>query len=72
MIDSEGAIENGVKLVYKAMIDKKKKPVSLQFFCPTDWMHVQFLNHLGNYLALKKAKKVSHVKLDIYVEQKEE
>ena len=72
IIDSEGAIESGVKLVHKAMKDKTKTPVTLVFLCTTDWMHVQFLTYMVDYLAKKKAKKVEHVKVDIYIEQKEE
>lgn len=72
VIDSEGAIENGAKVVCKAMKDKNKTPVNLRFMCTTDWMHVQFLDYLIKYLAYKKAKKVSHVSIDIYIEEKEE
>ena len=71
MIDSEGAIENCTKMVYKAMIDKNKTPISLQFFVPNDWMNLQFLTYLSTYLNQKKAKKVDHVNLDIFVEEKE-
>ena len=72
IIDSEGAIENGVKIVYKAMKDKNKTPVNLRFMCSSDWMHVQFLTYLLDYLSKKKVKKVEHVKVDIYIEQKED
>lgn len=71
-MDCEGAIEQGVKIVYKAMKDKKKTPVTLSFLVTTNWMHVQFLNHLLKYLSMKKAKKVDHVKIDIYIEEKTE
>lgn len=54
------------------MKDKTKTPVTLVFLCTTDWMHVQFLTYMVDYLAKKKAKKVEHVKVDIYIEQKEE
>lgn len=70
IIDSEGAIENGVKIIYKSMKDKSKTPVSLKFMCTSDWMHVQFLTYLVEYLRKKKVKKVDHVKVDIYIEQK--
>jgi hypothetical protein len=71
IVDSEGAIETAVKIVYKAMKDKKKQEVNLQFLCTSEWMHLQFLQYLMSYLAAKKAKKVEHVKIDIYIEQKE-
>ncbi len=70
IVDSEGAIENAVKIIYKSMKDKNKTPVSLQFMCTSDWMHVQFLTYMADYLYKKKAKKVDHVKVDIYIEQK--
>lgn len=72
LVDSEGAIEHGVKLVYKAMKDKQKTEINFRFMVTSDWMHVQFLTYLCDYLAKKKAKKVSHVKIDIYIEQKEQ
>lgn len=72
IIDCEGAIEHCTKIVYKAMKDKKKTPVSFRFLCTSDWMHVQFLNHMLTYLKQKKARKVEHVKLDIYIEEKED
>lgn len=71
IIDNEGAIEEAVKEVYRAMIDKKKKEVQLQYLCSSDFMHVQFLEYLAKYLGIKKAKKVSHVKIDIYIEEKD-
>ena len=71
IIDNEGAIEAAVKEIYKAMTDKKKTEVKLQYLCSSDFMHVQFLEYLAKYLGLKKAKKVSHVKIDIYIEEKD-
>lgn len=59
-------------MVYKAMKDKKKNPVHFQFFLSTQWMNVQFLRYLSDYLRMRKARKVNHVKIDIYVEEKEE
>lgn len=72
IIDSEGAIEQGVKVIHKAMKDKEKRQVNLRFMCTSDWMHVQFLQYLISYLEMQKAKRVEHVKIDIYIEQKEE
>lgn len=71
IVDCEGAIESGVKIIYKAMKDKEKTEVNLKFMVTSDWMHVQFLTYLLDYLEKKKVKKVSHVKVDIYIEQKE-
>lgn len=71
IVDSEGAIEEGVKSIHKAMCDKQKKQVNLQFFFHTQWMHYQFLEYLSTYLSAKKAKKVNHVKVDLYIEEKE-
>lgn len=71
IIDNEGAIEDAVKEIYKAMTDKKKTEVKLQYLCPSDFMHVQFLEYLAKYLGCKKAKKVNHVKIDIYIEEKD-
>lgn len=71
IVDNEGAIEDAVKEIYKAMIDKKKTEVKLQYLCSSDFMHVQFLEYLAKYLGLKKAKKVNHVKIDIYIEEKD-
>jgi hypothetical protein len=69
MIDCEGAIENAVKMVYKAMKDKDKNPITFEFMCPTDFMHTQFVTQLNEYLIVwKKAKKVSHVKINTYIE----
>ncbi len=69
MIDCEGAIENAVKAVYKAMKDKDKNPITFEFMCPTDFMHTQFVTQLNEYLIVwKKAKKVSHVKINTYIE----
>jgi predicted RNA-binding protein with RPS1 domain len=73
IIDSEGAIEASVKTIYNAMKDKEKKPIEFEFMCPTGFMHTQFVNHLNEYLVTwKKAKKVSHVKINIYLETTEE
>lgn len=71
IIDNEGAIEEAVKEVYKAMVDKKKTEVTLQYLCSSNFMHEQFLGYLAKYLGFKKAKKVSHVKIDIYIEEKD-
>lgn len=71
IVDHEGAIEEAVKEIYKAMIDKKKTEVKLQYLCSSDFMHVQFLEYLAKYLGLKKAKKAKHVKIDIYIEEKD-
>jgi hypothetical protein len=72
MIDCEGAIEEGVRKIHKAMSNKEKKEVTLTFLCTSEWMHLQFLTYMAYYLGAKKAKKVGHVKVDIYIEQKEE
>ncbi len=69
IVDNEGAIEEAVKSIHKAMIDKKKTEVTLSFMCPSDFMHTQFLSYLAKYLGAKKAKKVTHVKVDIYIEE---
>lgn len=71
IIDCEGAIENGAKIIYKAMKDKNKTQMNFKFLCTSDWMHVQFLNYLIMYLEQKKVKKVDHVKLDIFIEEKD-
>jgi hypothetical protein len=72
IVDCEGAIEEVSKIVYKAMIDEKKKKVNFKLLITSDWMHVQFLNYMIDYLQKKKARKVDHVNLDIYIETKEE
>jgi hypothetical protein len=71
IVDNEGAIEDAVKEIYKAMINKNKTEVQFQYLCSSDFMHVQFLEYLSKYLGLKKAKKVNHVKIDIYIEEKD-
>jgi hypothetical protein len=72
VVDCEGAIETAVKMIYKAMKDKKKTPVNLRFMCTSDWLHEQFLDYLVYYLSCKKVKKVSHVNVDIYIETRED
>lgn len=72
MVDCEGAIEGGVKIVYKAMKDKTKTPVNLRFMCTSDWLREQFLDYMVYYISCKKVKKVSHVNVDIYIETKED
>lgn len=69
IVDCEGAIENSVKIIHKAM--KKKEPVNLRFLVTSNWMHVQFLNHMATYLKHKKAKKVDHVKIEIFIEEED-
>jgi hypothetical protein len=69
IIDSEGAIETSVKAVYKAMKDKEKTPINFRFMCASNWMHEQFLSYLLDYLRLKKAKRATHVTIDIFIEQ---
>lgn len=69
LISSEGDIEQGVKLIYKAMVHKDKKKTSLRFLVPTQFMYAQFLHHLLFYLKARKAPKVEHVKVDIFIEE---
>jgi hypothetical protein len=54
------------------MKDKTKTPVNLRFMCTSDWLHEQFLDYMVYYLSCKKAKKVSHVNVDIYIETQED
>jgi hypothetical protein len=72
IICNEGTVEEAVKQIYKAMSNKKKTPVNLVYFCTTNFMNLMFLSHLKDYLQQRKAKKVDHVKVDIYVEEKED
>lgn len=71
IIDCEGAIESAAKQVYKAMMDRKKTKVNLTYFCTTEFMHLMFLRNLAQYLQERKAKKVDHVSIDIFIDQGE-
>jgi hypothetical protein len=70
IIDSEGTIEEAVKEVYKAMVNKERAEITLQYLCTTDFIHTQFLKYLAKYIGIKKPKKVTHVKIDIFIEEK--
>lgn len=73
IVDCEGAIEASVKTIYKAMKDKNKTPIQFEFLCSTGFMHEQFIRHMNEYLLVwKKAKKVDHVKINIYIETTED
>lgn len=69
VIGCEGEIEGAVELVYRAMIGTAK--AELNFLCTTPFMYTQTLSYLIYYLAEKKAPKVKHVTVDIYINSKE-
>lgn len=71
LVNCEGTIEASVVLVYTAMMldPPPKDKVNLRFLCSTPFVHKIFLEFLITYLEAKKAKKVNHVVLDIFVEE---
>jgi hypothetical protein len=68
-IGCEGEIEGAVELVYQAMLGTV--PAELNFLCTTPFMYTQTLSYLIYYLAEKKAPKVKHVTVDIYIVEKD-
>lgn len=71
IINSEGTMEESIKKVYKAMANTKKTPTRFDFFLTSEFLQKLFVTNLALYLVQKKAKKVKHVQVNIYVEQKE-
>lgn len=67
VIGCEGEIEGAAELVYESMMGGAK--AQLSFLCTTPFMHTQTLRYLAWYLAQKKAPKVKHVTVDIYIEK---
>lgn len=70
VIGCEGEIEAAAELVYLAMMDEAK--AELNFLCTTSFMYKQTLRYLLWYLEQKKAPKVKHVNVDIFIEEKKE
>lgn len=70
VIGCEGEIEAAVELVYQAMLGEVK--AELNFMCTTPFMYTQTLTYMVWYLAQKKAPKVKHVTVDIYIEENKE
>jgi hypothetical protein len=70
VIGCEGEIEGAVELVYLAMIGEIQ--AELNFLCTTKFMYTQTLTYMIWYLAQKKAPKVKHVTVDIYIEENKE
>jgi len=69
VISSEGDIEQGVKAIYKAMVHKDKPKKSFRYLVPTQFLYNQFLHYLIYYLKAKKAPKVTHITVDIFIEE---
>ena len=70
VVGCEGEIEGAAELVYLAMMGEAK--AELNFLCTTPFMYKQTLTYLIWYLEQKKAPKVKHVTVDIYIEEKKE
>ena len=70
VIGCEGEIEGAVELIYLAMLGDVK--AELNFLCTTTFMYTQTLTYMICYLAQKKAPKVKHVTVDIYIEENKE
>jgi hypothetical protein len=70
VVGCEGEIEGAVELVYLAMMGEAK--AELNFLCTTPFMYKQTLTYLLWYLEQKKAPKVKHVTVDIYIEENKE
>ena len=56
--------------MYLAMMGEAK--AELNFLCTTPFMYKQTLTYLLWYLEQKKAPKVNHVTVDIYIEENKE
>lgn len=71
LVNCEGAIEASVLLIYNTMMldPPPREKVTLRFLCSTPFVHKTLLEFLIQYLEAKKAKKVNHVVLDIFVEE---
>ena len=69
VISSEGDIEQGVKAIYKAMVHKDKAKKSFRYLVPTQFLYNQLLHYLIYYLKAKKAPKVTHITVDIFIEE---
>ena len=70
VVGCEGEIEGAAELVYLAMMGEDK--AELNFLCTTPFMYKQTLTYLLWYLEQKKAPKVKHVTVDIYIEENKE
>jgi hypothetical protein len=70
VVGCEGEIEGAVELVYLAMMGEAK--AELNFLCTTPFIYKQTLTYLLWYLEQKKAPKVKHVTVDIYIEKNKE